>query len=36
VSYLTANAEDGKVAFADDVYGLDPKVELAQAGSAGN
>ena len=34
VSYLTANVEDGQLAFAADVYGLDPKVEVAQAAEA--
>ena len=34
VSYLTAKVEDGRLAFAEDVYGLDPKVEVAAIGSA--
>jgi murein L,D-transpeptidase YcbB/YkuD len=34
VSYLTASVEDGKLAYAEDVYGLDPAVELASTAPA--
>jgi murein L,D-transpeptidase YcbB/YkuD len=36
VSYLTANAEAGEIAFAEDVYGLERKAEVAEAASASN
>ena len=29
ITYLTARADEGQLAFPDDVYGLDPKPELA-------
>jgi murein L,D-transpeptidase YcbB/YkuD len=34
VSYLTASAENAQLAYAEDVYGLDPAVELASAAAA--
>jgi murein L,D-transpeptidase YcbB/YkuD len=34
VSYMTAKVEDGRLAFATDVYGLEPKVEVAAENAA--
>jgi murein L,D-transpeptidase YcbB/YkuD len=34
VSYLTASAENGQLAYAEDVYRLDPAVEMASAAAA--
>jgi L,D-transpeptidase YcbB len=35
ITYLTANVADGQIAFADDVYGLDPApASVASAGLA--
>jgi murein L,D-transpeptidase YcbB/YkuD len=34
VSYMTARVDDGRLAFAEDIYGLEPKLEVAAAESA--